>query len=109
MQKRRNSSFNTLELRLFCIKSSILYHLGTQNYALFRPAFQSSTWEGSVAPKAVDGNAMDDTSCAITYDADYNPWWKVLLAYPIWVTHVEITNRQVAGGLYRRISVTHIS
>ena len=73
MQKRRNSSFNTLELRLFCIKSSILYHLGTQNYALFRPAFQSSTWEGSVAPKAVDGNAMDDTSCAITYDADYNP------------------------------------
>ena len=78
-----------------------------QNFALLRPATQSSTWRDMVASKAVDGNAVDDISCTATDDGDYSPWWKVQLAYPIWVTHVEITNRKREGGLHRRISVTH--
>ena len=69
-----------------------------ENFALLRPASQSSTYSSNhPAGKAVDGNAVDDISCSITADSDYNPWWKVQLAYPVWVTHVELTNR-VPGG-----------
>ena len=63
------------------------------NYALFRPANQSSTLSNGVAGKAVDGISDDESSISHTLDGDYHPWWKVELAYPIWVTHVEITNR----------------
>ena len=63
------------------------------NYALSRPASQSSTHHGLVAGKAVDGISDDESSISHTLDGDYHPWWKVELAYPIWVTHVEITNR----------------
>ena len=72
-----------------------------ENFALLRPATQSSMWEDYVASKAVDGNAVDDSSCAITNTGDYKPWWKVQLAYPISVTHVELTNRQPSGGVCR--------
>ena len=63
------------------------------NFALFRPAIQSSTfwdsWENWEASKAVDG---DITSASMTNDGDAQPWWKVQLDYPVWVTRVEIIN-----------------
>ena len=78
-----------------------------ENFALFRPATQSSMWEDYVATKAVDGNVVDDSSCAITNTGDYKPWWKVQLAYPIWVSHMELTNRVPAGGFYTLSTHTH--
>ena len=75
-----------------------MWDLG-ENFALLRPATQSSTHANYEASKAVDGNAVDDSSCAVTGAHDYNPWWKVQLAYPIWVTRVEITNRKLGHGM----------
>ena len=75
-----------------------IFSLG-ENFALLRPASQSSTHSSYAASKAVDGNHVADSSCAITNAGDYNPWWKVQLIYPIWVTHVELTNRGPAGGV----------
>ena len=73
---------------------------GALNFASFRSATQSSTWDGGQFPAqlAIDGN-LDDWSCAISELGDFNPWWKVELAYPIWVTHLELTNRRVFGRL----------
>ena len=68
-------------------------HADDKNYALSRPASQSSTLSNYVAGKAVDGISDDESSISHTLDHDYHTWWKVELAYPIWVTHVEITNR----------------
>ena len=67
------------------------------NLALGRPASQSSQSGSYQASNAVDGNAVDDTSCSITSDTDNQPWWKVVLANVSWVTHVELTNRYNAG------------
>ena len=67
------------------------------NYALFRPASQSSTHRDFVAGKAVDGDVNNFSSISHTLDGDYHPWWKVELAHPIPVTHVEITNTQRLG------------
>ena len=61
------------------------------NLALFRPATQSSTQPGYIANKAVDGNAGDVSTSAITDYFDKQPWWKVQLAYPVWVSQVEVT------------------
>ena len=68
------------------------------NFALHRPAYQSSVYTGlhsgnGEANKAVDGIAENDRSYIHTELGDNAPWWKGQLAYPIWVTHVEITNR----------------
>ena len=82
----------------------ILPHVaGGENFALFRPASQSSTYQPMVASLAVDGNNVDDSSCTATDIGDYHPWWKVELDYPIWVTHVEITNRYGQNGGYQFI------
>ena len=40
------------------------------NYALFRPASQSSTHKDFVASKAVDGNADNSSSISHTLDGD---------------------------------------
>ena len=77
------------------------------NLALSRPAYQSSTWRGRVATLAVDG-MIGDGSSAMT-GPDYHSWWKVHLATPVWVTHVEITNRLYNGkqiDLFLRICNT---
>ena len=67
------------------------------NYALFRPANQSTTFRRhNGASIAVDGSIDGDAYSHTNY-GDYHPWWKVKLAYPIWVTHVEITNREDMG------------
>ena len=69
-----------------------LFLVGTLNFALRRPASQSSTLDYREAGLAVDGNVVEDhSSCTAKWDS--NPWWKVQLAYPVWVTHVELTNR----------------
>ena len=70
--------------------------IGDKNYALLRPASQSSTFGTFYASQAVDGDDVDDDSCSATLD-DIHPWWKVQLDIPIWVTSVEITNRQRSG------------
>ena len=62
------------------------------NFALFHPAFQSTTYGNGRANIAVDGITKGDGG-SHTKDGDYHPWWMVHLAYPIWVTDVEITNR----------------
>ena len=54
-----------------------------------RPATQSSTKPAFDANKAVDG---DINSHSMTNIGDRHPWWKVRLAYPVWVTQVDITN-----------------
>ena len=63
----------------------------SMNLALSRPANQSSTWPAYMyeASNAVDGDV--DTFSA-TNDYDFQPWWKVQLAYPVWVSQVEITS-----------------
>ena len=61
------------------------------NLALFRPATQSSTLDVNIANNAVDGNAVESSARAITAFYDSQPWWKVQLASPVWVSQVEIT------------------
>ena len=72
---------------------------GGKNWALFRPATQSTTLNdspGSAASQAVDG---DTWSGSTTHYSDYNPWWKVQLAFTIWVTNVEIVNDDDDKGM----------
>ena len=66
------------------------------NFALFRPAYQSSTFMDYKANRSVDGITVGDV-CSHTDPQQIPTWWKVGLAYPIWVNHVEITNRINAG------------
>ena len=47
------------------------------NYALSRPASQSSTHKNFVAGKAVDGISYDESSLSHTLAGGYHPWWKV--------------------------------
>jgi len=62
-------------------------------------ATQSSTWQNSVASRAIDGQAIanfNDNSCTAT-DADpdskKNPWWFVDMEEPRVITRVDILNR----------------
>ena len=57
------------------------------NMALSQPATQSSTDQARGAYMAVDGAI---SPCASTDQHDLQPWWKVHLAYPVWVSLVEI-------------------
>ena len=69
--------------------------IDSMNYALLRPAYQSSIRSGGhEAGKAVDGNA---TTISHTLNGDLRPWWKVKLANPIWFNNVEINNREHKG------------
>ena len=92
-----------------CRRQNVCRHLffnaGDTNYALLRPANQSTTHKDYVAGKAVDGISDDESSMSHTLDGDYHPWWKVELAYPIWVTHVEITNKLSHGKKYLEIKL----
>ena len=73
----------------------LLYFAGNINFALLRPTYQSSTSNERVASLAVDGNMANDL-CSHT-GPDYQAWWKVHLAFPVWVTRVEIANRHDMG------------
>ena len=57
------------------------------NMGLSRPATQSSTDRLQDANDAVDGVT---SPWAVIDFYDLQPWWKVNLAYPIWVSQVEI-------------------
>ena len=60
------------------------------NYALQRPATQSSTF----APDFVANNSVDGVingNPSVTAPNDQDPWWKVQLANRIWVSQVELT------------------
>ena len=63
---------------------------------MFRPAIQSSTYEDAAglweAERAVDGKDVGDRFTSSTDTNDDQPWWKVHLAYAVWVSFVEITN-----------------
>ena len=85
----------------FVLMSSTVFWPGARtNFALLRPATQSSTCNYADFPAqfAVEG-ALDDWFCAISDLGDFSPWWKVELAHPIWVTHVKLTNRRLFGRL----------
>ena len=78
----------------FCI-----YFAGGKNWALFRPATQSTTlndYPGNAASQAVDG---DTWSGSTTHYSDNNPWGKVQLAFTIWVTNVEIVSDDDDKGM----------
>ena len=83
-------------VKCFVDKCFFLYEDG-MNYALSRPASQSSTHKNFVAGKAVDGISDDESSISHTLAGGDHPWWKVGLTHPTWVTHVEITNRLSSG------------
>ena len=80
-------------LNFCCLLLFIL--IGALNVPLQRPASQSSTFVEYTADLAIDGDA--ESSCSVTDYWDFHPWWKVQLAYPLWVTHVELTNRKDRG------------
>ena len=64
--------------------------------ALGGHAHQTSTVEGYVASRAVDGNTntvLTQGSCTHT-DIEYKPWWRVKLSKYYYVRKVKITNRQ---------------
>ena len=61
------------------------------NIALQRPASQSDTYATNVAANAVDGK-VEFGYRSTTENGDLHPWWKMHLAYPIWVYQVEITS-----------------
>ena len=83
---------------IFEVGWCFILHVDGINFALYRPATQSSTLRDFVASKAVDGITNDGSSISHTaVSGDYHPWWKVELAYPVWVTHVEIINRLAFG------------
>ena len=101
MQQWSNSIASALELLPFCTQPSMCTCTsyttitGHTNYALLQPATQSSNFSSSSgANNAVDG---DISSVAATAIGDFNPWWKVQLAFPVWVTQVEIINSVYKG------------
>ena len=58
------------------------------------------------ADLAVDGNPINDISCALKDDRDFHPWWKVHLEFPVWVTRIEFTNRNHLGRIGTYITQT---
>ena len=70
------------------------FFLDGMNFALSRPAFQSSLYNDYVASKAVDG---DENTLSHTQNGDLNPWWKIHLAYSVWVKYVKIVNTDNYG------------
>ena len=75
-----------------------------ENFALRKPAIQSSTSHGGIALRAVDGNNSNryysGRSCSHTL-TEPTPWWRVDLQQRIAVTHVKIANR--ADNLGKRL------
>ena len=76
-------------------KMSSVSFTGATNFALFQNATQSSTYYIDVASYAVDG---DVSTYSVTVGGEFHPWWTVQLAYPVWVTRVEIINKDRHKG-----------
>ena len=67
-----------------------------ENFALRKPAIQSSTFHNGIASRAVDGNNNNKyylNSCTHTNYLKSTPWWRVDLQQRIAVKHVKIANR----------------
>jgi len=68
------------------------------NLALNKSALQTSTYEGNVASRAVDGN-QDTNSCT---HGHVHPWLSIDLGAPYDVGHVTVTNdADLHYGIYR--------
>ena len=76
------------------IISRVSFTGATNLSSLFHTATQSSTYYIDAASNAVDD---DVKTRSITAYGDFHPWWAVQLAYPVWVTHVEIVNMVYKG------------
>ena len=77
----------------------MLFYFFSENVAVGKVAFQSSTRWGGAASRAVDGHAYTLymwNSCTHTAP-DAQPWWAVDLVNSMQVQRVEITNRFVHG------------
>ncbi|XP_041360601.1 uncharacterized protein LOC121376881 [Gigantopelta aegis] len=69
----------------------------SENWSVYKPAWQSSTRWGLTADKAVDGGYMCHTiryTYTYTDPDDKYPWWMVNLQFMIMVKEVKIFNRQ---------------
>ena len=55
----------------------------------------------------MDGDTVNTASS--TDYTETQPWWKVQLAYPVWVTQVEITNHDFNKGEYLNTIISIIS
>ena len=87
---------NIAELELYFF-TKIRVSDGMTNLALRRPAYQSSTFPGSSAARAVDGNADPDyghNHCSSTQDPPGGPNWLVVDLEDFYlVNFVVVTNR----------------
>ena len=90
--------------------------LSTTNWALGRPAYQSSRFNSYSAGLAVDGNndtLMSNHSCTETNDGPGGEnWWMVDLGRLISVAYVVLTNRgdcccEYGFCTYHKLSRTH--
>jgi hypothetical protein len=70
-----------------------------ENFAVKKPAQQSTTTNEGIASRAVDGKKSriyHDWSCTRTAEQT-TPWWRVDLQQRITVTQVKIANREIHG------------
>ena len=77
------------------------------NYALGRPTWQSSTEFKGKSSHAVDGYKNPTgffTTCILTRENYYEPWWMVDLGEEIYVKEVRITNGIPKGGYPAKLS-----
>ena len=71
---------------------------GTENMALGKPATQSSTVEGGVALRAVDGNTDGDMSKgSVNQTGNGQAWWQVDLEAIREIGKIDVWNRTDAG------------
>ena len=80
------------------------------NYALGKPAFQSSNHlKYPTAKRAVDGNSYSNLergkSCTLT-NSELNPWWAVDLRMVVRIEEVVVTNRKLFEGTKMRTMET---
>ena len=90
---------------ILLLLQSFIHFIGIgENFALRKPAIQSTIYYGAVASRAVDGNSnryYSGSSCSHTLTDKPTPWWRVDLQQRIAVTHVKIANR--ADNLGKRL------
>lgn len=86
-------------IELFVAGFKTLLFWKGENFALGKPARQSTTTHGGVASRAVDGKSTkyySSGTCTRT-DQETSPWWRVDLGQRVAVTRVKIVNRQSYG------------
>ena len=66
---------------------------GQLNLALERPATQSSTYNGALAARAVDGNRDDSSSSVASTNQENQSWWEIDLEHPSNITSTFLYER----------------